>query len=315
MKPSGKLTVHVKRCKMEQDEDAYYYSSYLLSTDSTTTRNIHFAGVPICEMRQDSWQDTLWTMPSVFFPPPKQMAVCIVYCETSSRVFDQMIEVDPSCFFFNFAKMDIREYRLCEHQHFSELIDSKTVRCKCGARIRLDRPYAPKNLKKHAASSACLYSQDGQTNLGMFFGNDRLKDSEQDVDETPTNKRPALVCQGLTGDEYLNYIAKTPTRFGGGKRTEVIGHELFSEKFPHPKPFSRKKLSKTERETFDKAVHAASQWEVFKEFNCIKSTNCGNYTQNENQVCDECMALKNNKRFNEALKAVSTKIKCFTLMN
>ena len=144
---------------------------------------------------------------------------------------------------------------------------------------------------------------------GCFFGNDSLRDSEQD---SSTSKHPALVCQGLSGDEYMNYITKTPMRFGGGKRAEVIGHELFPEKFPNSKPFSRKKLNKTERETFDKAAHAASQWEVFKEFNCIKSTDCGNYTRNESQVCHECMALKNNKRFKEALQAVSTNIKCFT---
>jgi len=228
--------------------------------------------------------------------------LCNVVTRTrSENFFLKSISAIAIAVFFDIEKkMDVREYRLREHQHFAELIDPQTVRCKCGSKIRLDRPYAPKNLKKHAGSSACLYSKDGQTNLGMFFGK-----QHSDGLEMPCEEHPALVCQGLSGDEYQSYITKTPVRFGGGKRAEVIGRELFPEKFAASQPFSRKKLSKMERETFDKATHAASSWEVFKEFNCIKSTDCENYTQNESQICNECISLRANKRFREALKLVS----------
>ena len=40
--------------------------------------------------------------------------------------------------------------------NFDKMIDDKTVRCKCGVEVRLDRPFRTINFERHIKSSNCI---------------------------------------------------------------------------------------------------------------------------------------------------------------
>ncbi|CAJ0896300.1 13899_t:CDS:1, partial [Entrophospora sp. SA101] len=51
-----------------------------------------------------------------------------------------------------------------------------------------------------------------------------------------------------------------PANFGGGKKPEIIAKQLFPQKFPANKSFSRRKLSKSELQEFKRALKAEAIW-------------------------------------------------------
>ena len=47
---------------------------------------------------------------------------------------------------------------MSEHSLVIKIIDSKTVRCKCGKDIRLDRKWDPDLLERHNKGGGCKYN-------------------------------------------------------------------------------------------------------------------------------------------------------------
>ncbi|GES85515.1 hypothetical protein GLOIN_2v1785707 [Rhizophagus clarus] len=191
---------------------------------------------------------------------------------------------------------DPRIARFRSLKNFDKIIDEKTVRCKCGVIIRLDRPFRTTNFERHIKSKNCILGTDKQQSLYFFF--DQNQDSEGE-----TESHECLPCIGLFGDSYTNYATGTPSGYGGGERPEVAGKRLFPEKFPQDIPFSRKKLNKDQIQEFNTTLQATSLWKIDQFEGVIRSAKCTIMTTNLSGLCGECIDLKKNNRLKDALKS------------
>ncbi|RIA86965.1 hypothetical protein C1645_828484 [Glomus cerebriforme] len=90
------------------------------------------------------------------------------------------------------------------------MIDNKTVRCKCGVEVRLDRPFRTINFERHIKSSNCILGTNNQPSLYVFFDqNQDMEDEEEHEDEL----HKPLPCIGLFGGLYTEYATSTPAFF------------------------------------------------------------------------------------------------------
>src|SRR5437879_40072 len=94
------------------------------------------------------------------------------------------------------------ERNLSERPPVIKTIDSKTVRCKCGEDIHLDRKWDPDLLERH----------NGSLGITNFFKENDNK----------TNKRK--ICGGLTDEETRNYLKRVGliTSFVGASCVELV---------------------------------------------------------------------------------------------
>ncbi|CAG8737615.1 10932_t:CDS:1 [Funneliformis mosseae] len=134
---------------------------------------------------------------------------------------------------------DTRISRFRSFTNFDKMIDSKTVRCKCGVEVRLDRSFKITNFERHINSCNCILDVDNQPNLYLFF--DQSKDAQGEREEEFLELLP---CTSLFGGLYTKYATNSPAFFGRGKRPKVIEKTIFPDKFSQDTPFSRKKLNK-----------------------------------------------------------------------
>src|SRR4051794_10691309 len=195
---------------------------------------------------------------------------------------------------------DTRISRFRSFTNFDKMIDSKTVRCKCGVVVRLDRPFKTTNFERHINSHNCILGIDNQPSLYVFF--DKSKDAQGECEEEFLEPLP---CIGLFGGLYTEYATSSPAFFGGRKRPEAIGKTIFSEKFSQDTPFSRKKLNKDQTQQFNTALQATATWKIDHFEGVIRSVNCAIMTTKLSGLCNECDNLQSNKRLKEALKIVS----------
>jgi len=79
--------------------------------------------------------------------------------------------------------MNHSEKNLSEHPLVIKIIDSKTVRCKCGKNIHLDRKWDLDLLERHNKGGGCKYN-NGLLGITNFFKENDNK----------TNKRK--ICEG-----------------------------------------------------------------------------------------------------------------------
>src|SRR5689334_1654341 len=108
---------------------------------------------------------------------------------------------------------DSRIARFRSLKNFDKIIDDKTVRCKCGVIVRLDRPFRTINFERHVKSKNCILGTDKQQSLYVFF--DQNQETEEEIESAER-----LPCIGLFGDLYTNYATSTPSGYGGGERPE-----------------------------------------------------------------------------------------------
>ncbi|CAG8737582.1 2339_t:CDS:1 [Funneliformis mosseae] len=137
--------------------------------------------------------------------------------------------------------------------NFDKMIDSKTVQCKCGVEVQLDRPFKITNFERHINSHNCILGVDNQPSLYLFF--DQSKNAQGEREEEFLELLP---CTGLFGDLYTEYATNSSAFFGGGKKPEVIGKTIFPDKFSQDTPFSRKKLNKDQTQQFNTALQATA---------------------------------------------------------
>jgi hypothetical protein len=197
----------------------------------------------------------------------------------------------------------LRYNQLKVHTNFFKLIDPKTVQCICGKQVKLDKTYRVKNLETHASGSGCLF-QNGIRNRQPSILNFVKKRSLEFEEDTPV-QMSYISCQGLNGDKYLNYILLTPTQYGGGKRDYTVAYNLFPNKFPGRKGFSRNKLTSEEKIILRRELLSTFKWRVDKDLKAIFSMNCEQRTRHPSGVCINCQAICDNTRFKEALNEVS----------
>src|SRR5213596_2966083 len=105
---------------------------------------------------------------------------------------------------------DFRVARFRSFKNFDKIIDEKTVQCKCGVTVRLDRPFRTTNFERHIKSKNCILGTDKQTSLYVFF------DQSQDIEEE-IELHEAIPCIGLFGDMYTIYATSSPSGYGGGE--------------------------------------------------------------------------------------------------
>jgi hypothetical protein len=152
---------------------------------------------------------------------------------------------------------DSRISRFRSLANFDKMVNDKTVRCKCGVEVRLDRPFRTLNFERHIKSNNCILGTNNQPSLYVFF------DQSPDIEEEHEDElREPLPCIGLFGGLYTEYATSSPAYFGGGKRPEMIGKAVFPEKFPQEIPFSRKKLNKDQIQQFNTALQATATWKI-----------------------------------------------------
>ncbi|CAG8455382.1 15863_t:CDS:2 [Funneliformis caledonium] len=66
--------------------------------------------------------------------------------------------------------------------NFDKMINDKTVRCKCGVEIRLDRPFRTINFERHIKSQNCILGTEQQPSLFVFFDQSQVMDEECEVE-------------------------------------------------------------------------------------------------------------------------------------
>ena len=64
---------------------------------------------------------------------------------------------------------DSRISRFRSLTNFDKMIDNKTVRCKCGVEVRLDRPFRTINFERHIKSGNYILGTNNQPSLYVFF--------------------------------------------------------------------------------------------------------------------------------------------------
>ena len=109
---------------------------------------------------------------------------------------------------------------LGEHNLVSCIIDSKTVYCICGNRIRLDKEWDPDFLIRHAKNNRCQEARKGKQSITKFFP----------VKDTKNTTKP---CKGLKNDKITNYLEHVGmfVVFGGSHPIKEIAKEIFPQSF------------------------------------------------------------------------------------
>ncbi|RGB36443.1 hypothetical protein C1646_814042 [Rhizophagus diaphanus] len=188
--------------------------------------------------------------------------------------------------------------------------DSKTVQCKCGKQVKLDKIYYIKNLETHASGSGCLF-QNG-TNKGQFSILNFVKRPLEIDENTPLQISP-ISCQGLSDDKYLDYILLIPTQYGGGKR-DIVAYNLFSNMFSERKGFSRNKLTPEEKIIWRHELLLTFKWRIDKDLKAIFSMNCERKIQHPNALTQSGVFSRiwnNNGISNSVLSSDQTKVSTY----
>jgi len=109
---------------------------------------------------------------------------------------------------------------LGEHNLVSHIVDSKTVYCICGNKIRLDKEWDPDFLIRHAKNNRCQEARKGRQAITKFFP----------VNDTKNTKKP---CKGLRSDKIANYLECIGMLvvFGGSRPIKEIAKEIFPQSF------------------------------------------------------------------------------------
>ncbi|PKC53456.1 hypothetical protein RhiirA1_404310, partial [Rhizophagus irregularis] len=159
--------------------------------------------------------------------------------------------------------------RLSDNKFCAAIINKREVFCKCGQKVILDNDYDEKRLNEHSRNSRCkINNQKRQLGLpGLFPVLPNPKKVREDLEDSspppPPPSPPSFPnkpCPGLHSEQIVTYINRTPATYGGARRREVIGKEMFPNKFPNKLPFNSKKLNKEEITDFNQQMIVESEW-------------------------------------------------------
>ncbi|CAG8608459.1 8429_t:CDS:1, partial [Scutellospora calospora] len=154
------------------------------------------------------------------------------------------------------------------------IIDERTVFCVCGQKIVLDNDYDESRLIEHSKNSRCkLNNKKKQLGLpGLFpvLPNSKKRKENPPLSSYPPSSSlplspslppfPNKPCPGLHSEQISSYINRTPSTYGGARRREVIGKEMFPNKFSNNMNFNSKKLNEEEIIQFNQQVMVESEW-------------------------------------------------------
>jgi len=159
--------------------------------------------------------------------------------------------------------------RLSDNKFCAAIINKREVFCKCRQKVILDNDYDEKRLNEHSRNSRCkINNQKRQLGLpGLFPVLPNPKKVREDLEDSlpppPPPSPPSFPnkpCPELHSEQIITYINRTPAIYEGIRRREVIGKEMFPNKFPNKLPFNSKKLNKEEITDLNQQMIVESEW-------------------------------------------------------
>ncbi|CAG8501805.1 20379_t:CDS:2 [Gigaspora margarita] len=178
------------------------------------------------------------------------------------------------------------------------IVDECTVICVCGQEIILDNDYDKSRLIEHSKNSRYnLNNKKKQLGLpGLFLVLSNPKKRKENFLLSPLSSpssslssSPSLPlflnkpCPGLYSKQINSYINRTPSTYGGAQQHELVGKEMFPNKFSNNIKFDSKQLNKEEILQFNQQIMKATegifeQKPVFKGlcYIMLQATECEN---------------------------------------
>lgn len=159
--------------------------------------------------------------------------------------------------------------RLASNKFCGAIVDKRTVFCVCGQKITLDNDYDESRLNEHSNNSRCkINNKKRQLGLpGLFQVLPNPKKKKENSLSPPSSPPPQSLfpdkpCPGLHSEQISSYINRTPSIYGGARRREVIGKEMFQDKFSNEMKFNSKKLKEEEMIQFNHQIISESEWYI-----------------------------------------------------
>ncbi|CAB5195328.1 unnamed protein product [Rhizophagus irregularis] len=125
--------------------------------------------------------------------------------------------------------------RLFENKFCAAIIDKRAVFCICGQKVILDNDYDESRLNEHSRNSNNQKRQLGLPGLFPILPKPKKVKESLEISENPSSPPslfPNIPCPGLRSEQINIYINRTPAIYGGARRREVIGKEMYPNKFP-----------------------------------------------------------------------------------
>ncbi|PKY48484.1 hypothetical protein RhiirA4_422203 [Rhizophagus irregularis] len=198
--------------------------------------------------------------------------------------------------------------RLSENKFCAAIIDKRAVFCICGQKVILDNDYDESRLNEHSRNSRCkMNNQKRQLGLpGLFPILPKPKKVKESLEISenpppPPSLFPNIPCPGLHSEQINIYINRTPATYEGARRREVIGKEMYPNKFPSKTPFNYKRLNEEEIIQFNQQIIIESEWVIDRSGMCIRSVNCEKKTYGE--LCSPCFHIHFNSSFLNRIQA------------
>ncbi|CAB4436211.1 unnamed protein product [Rhizophagus irregularis] len=200
--------------------------------------------------------------------------------------------------------------RLAKNEFCGAIINERAVFCICGQKVLLDKDYNESRLIEHSKNSRCkLNNKKRQLGLPGLFPILPKPKKAKDTSElstpppiSPLSDIPDKLCPGLVSEEIRLYINRTPASYGGARRREFIGKDLFPDKFSSKSHFNSKKLNEDEMIQLNQQIIAKSEWVIDRFGICVRSINCEKKTL-YGQACSPCSLIHDNSNFRNRVRA------------
>ncbi|RIB03611.1 hypothetical protein C2G38_2224553 [Gigaspora rosea] len=157
--------------------------------------------------------------------------------------------------------------RLASNKFCGAIVDERTVFCVCEQKVTLDNDYDKSRLNEHSNNSRYKKNSPSSFPLPTLSLSSSSPpptlSSLSSSSPLPTLLSPSLYpnkpCPGLRSEQIRSYINRTPSTYGGARRHDIIGKEMFQDKFSNQMKFNSKKLNKEEVLQFNQQIIAESE--------------------------------------------------------
>ncbi|RIB03433.1 hypothetical protein C2G38_2225023 [Gigaspora rosea] len=128
--------------------------------------------------------------------------------------------------------------RLASNKFCRAIVDERTVFCMCGQKVTLDNDYDESRLNEYSNNSRCkVNNKKRQLGLPGLFP--VLPNPPKKKKNSPSSSPlPTLSLSSSSPPPTL-----TPSTYGGARRRDIIGKEMFQDKFSNQMKFNSKKLN------------------------------------------------------------------------
>ncbi|RIB03296.1 hypothetical protein C2G38_2225512 [Gigaspora rosea] len=164
-------------------------------------------------------------------------------------------------------------------------------------------------LIEHSRNSRCkLNNNKKQPGLFSVLSNSKKRKENSPLSSLSSSLSSSSLplflntpCPGLYSEQINSYINRTLSIYGVAQQHELVGKEIFSNKFQNNMKFDSKQLNKEEILQFNQQMIIESEWFIDHFEMCIRSVVKKTY----GQVCSPCYLLYNNLYFLNCIRAVT----------